>query len=452
MSVAINRKQSGVSLIIALILIGVISLFAMLVTTIVLSSIRDATNVTRANQAYYAAEGALEQGMLKNLDVGQGYTDTTATNWGCSSDCDSTGATANFKIVGQVVGASGSPADIQYADDQSFGIPTPGTGNAGKYCDPLKPNVKDDFYYSETTSPHYLPPSAFSTTDTGDYNHFTSLDDSCNWGKLYVGQSVDIPLYITVPDANSPGGQKVLNPEDSDFNLKNLEIKLRTPCNSGKTVCGSDIKLDRYWIKHGDPTDIYKGQDPVVNWQISGSDLKDPSKTDLLVPYDYFSSAGVWDKQSSVIYASDFISSPNSTYGNLNIAGNYSVLSGTYSGFGASRKGKDINRNNCYGFLLNFLLNSPRTDSDVNVCDWSGQEINMPVLKLSLIKNIVDSTGDQIPYLEYQIRIKATNTKNNAPANVVQNVVAEGHSGPFKQVLEVKQQPAAGLLEYVIQQ
>jgi hypothetical protein len=57
--------------------------------------------------------------------------------------------------------------------------------------------------------------------------------------------------------------------------------------------------------------------------------------------------------------------------------------------------------------------------------------------------------GTAVPYLEYQL---LTDNSVSAPADTSQTITAEGISGTFKQVLEVKQPQESGLLEYVIQQ
>jgi hypothetical protein len=76
-------------------------------------------------------------------------------------------------------------------------------------------------------------------------------------------------------------------------------------------------------------------------------------------------------------------------------------------------------------------------------------EINKPVLKLSIIHSLQsDANGTGIPYLEYQVITDAL----TAPTDSSQTITAQGYSGTFKQVLEVKQPQGSGLLEYVIQQ
>jgi hypothetical protein len=73
----------------------------------------------------------------------------------------------------------------------------------------------------------------------------------------------------------------------------------------------------------------------------------------------------------------------------------------------------------------------------------------MPVLKLSVIHSLDGSDGNTIPYLEYQILTTGT---SQPPTDVNQTITAEGYSGSFKQVLEVKNPQQSGLLQYVIQQ
>ncbi|MFO0780945.1 MAG: hypothetical protein U0519_03625 [Candidatus Gracilibacteria bacterium] len=71
-------------------------------------------NVTGANQAYYAAEGALEKGLLVNLDKSAGYT---------------TSSTAVFSKPPQssysIQGVVSDNSKQKYYD--GYGIPSPGT-------------------------------------------------------------------------------------------------------------------------------------------------------------------------------------------------------------------------------------------------------------------------------------------------------------------------------------
>ena len=63
-----SSTQRGTSLLIALGLITVIVLVSLGVATVVLSSTRESANVNRATEAFYAAQGALEEGLLRNQE------------------------------------------------------------------------------------------------------------------------------------------------------------------------------------------------------------------------------------------------------------------------------------------------------------------------------------------------------------------------------------------------
>ena len=64
----INSYKKGVSLIIALVLITVISAFSLGVYASILMTIKTTSAVNNSKIAYYAAEGALEEGLLANSE------------------------------------------------------------------------------------------------------------------------------------------------------------------------------------------------------------------------------------------------------------------------------------------------------------------------------------------------------------------------------------------------
>lgn len=112
-----------------------------------------------------------------------------------------------------------------------------------------------------------------------------------------------------------------------------------------------------------------------------------------------------------------------------------------------------VDSKGCRGSIQKFLTNTdtvtgcPSTAMPPN---WSLQYITKPVLKLSVIHSLDEFGADKIPYIEYQILTDASLPA--APTDTTQTIKAEGYSGTFKQVLEVKNPQETGLLEYVIQQ
>lgn len=407
LSQLLRSTKPGTSLLIGLGITTIIVLVSIGVTTVVISSIRESANVTGANQAYYAAEGALEKGLLVNLDKGAGFSaDTTAVF--------TTPPKATYTIGGQVP----DDADLKYPD--GYGIPAPGTGNAGTGCDPLKPTVKTDFWYDNATQKFFSSDPSLSTAEK-----FGPKDHPCNWGKLKVGETVTIPLYYTDPVTGN--AVPVFTGTSWTFALK-----LRTACTNGQAICTIRPDLD---TTKGDTN--YNKDDPIVSWQITGQS-PDGSKTYILSPYLKFDTLLIppqWNTATSIAYESKI---------NANKSTGFQLL--TQASGGVDSKG-------CRGSILKFLTNQDTSSGCPSTAmppNWSLQYITKPVLKLSVIHSLDEFAGEKIPFIEYQILTDASLAA--PPTDTTQTIKAEGYSGTFKQVLEVKNPQETGLLEYVIQQ
>ena len=205
------KTSRGVSLLIAMGLVTVIVLFGLIVSNVVVTSIRQSANVNRANEAYFAAEGGLEQGLLENMKQGAGYTGDLPP-----IDYDG-GVSAAVSVQGQV------PADIKYlAGDYAgkYGTPTPGTGNVGEDCNPLEPHLKGVF-----------------TTDTGAQED-EPANHPCNWNKLTTGETASIPLYYE--DTN--GAHNLVTNNNDE-----IIIRVRAACVDGNRSCLNTLtSTDRY--------------------------------------------------------------------------------------------------------------------------------------------------------------------------------------------------------------
>lgn len=469
--------KPGTSLLVAIGLTTIIVLVSLGVTTVIISSIRDSANVTGANQSYYASEGALEKGLLENQNSGIGYSAPTApvvygggqctpNSVACTQQCinDPNQSTCIADCVAlQCQNNQKSPVSASYTisgqvpigyDSTTYGIPAPGTGNAGASaagqqgsvvgCDALHPFTSGQFFFDSTTQ-------SFSTTNpNGQFTGYDAIDHPCNWGKIKVGETVVIPLYYT---CNSPDPAVCLlgDPTNlfTDPATQNLRIRLRTPCPPGKIFCSNSDRPDLNDTK-GDMTN-YNGNDPIVSWEVTGQS-PDGSKTYTLQPIvKYLDQLTKWDLPTSIFFEE------GNPYGinNARSNGNFEP----FPNFLKVRQGVDPN--GCRGFILNFLtkqvalgsfpLNSSNC-ADTNI--WTTQDITKPVLKLTIIHSLEDKNppnppNDTIPYLEYQILTENTSAP---PTDVMQTITAEGYSGSFKQVLQVNVPQESGLPAYVIQQ
>lgn len=432
MKKAYYNTRPGVSLLISLLLVGILVLFGLIVSNLVVSSIRESANINRANQSFYAAEGALEEGLLINQQKGPGYTDSAPVSVTFASSCPPGSPcgsflgdlTAQYKIQGQV------PDTFHYDVDDPFGVPMPGTGNAGSDCNTVNPFVSGSFYYSAASEPHYVSDASGLQ---GYIGPFPVKDQPCNWNKIAVGETVSIPLYVTVPDPQNPGQTKILNPGDPDFDLTSLKILVRTPCSFGEEFCDPMQRQDLD-TSSGDPNVNF--DDTTILWQIYGTSLDGTKGYGLGARTDYDFNFNIRKlPQNSEIYEGRINKTRQAN--NVLPCGAIRFCSINQQNLGKDQDGK-------FGSLLAFITDkAPFLRSGNNI-------INAPTLKLTVIHGLKSSLGATIPYLEYQILLD--NNKNLAPANILQNISAEASIGSFKQVLEVQQPQENGLLEYVIQQ
>jgi len=414
------RTRSGVSLLISIVLISIVMVFAIGISNLVTSSLRQTSNVNRSTQAFYAAEGALESGLLENQTKGAGFTNPTrpvtlTSTCTQGQDCP----TANVTIQGEVkdavkyqyTGGSGSYSGM-------YGMPTPGTGTVGNNCNPLTAYYDKAFRYPDiaTGGVAYAP-----------------WEHPCNWNKLKVGESVAIPLYTVTSsspsncDYDSYLGYSVCNP--TKLGLSKLVLRVRTACLGDQEYCAP---TNRYTLNSNLVGDAYsRFDDTILAWQITGTSLDHKTTYTLKPRTDY----SIQPQYSRGIMNSEIFDSLINTM-KTNTTDPASVLTGT-------KPGKDLF--DVSGSIIDFLTNtSPFIRTDNNI-------INQPVLKLTLVHSLdsFSSATTSVPYLEYQL---LTDNSILPPADTSQTITAEGVSGTFKQVLEVKQPQETGLLEYVIQQ
>jgi len=404
---------------------------------VVVSSIRDSANITRSVEARYAAEGALEMGLMAANQKGAGYSTNgqVPVYFGnfktCeSNDLDCLAKAPKYEIKGQV--------QKKYSGGD-YGIPSPGTGTVGKNCNSLKAQIKDPLYFNAVDGKYYPsldPDNKYILVDPPEEN-------PCNWNKINYGESVSIPLYVTVDknylDAKgltcdqdpSNSTSYICNPKD--LGLTSLIIRVRTPCEKGEEMC---IQGERYDLNDQDKGDLKVGyDDAVLDWQIQASD-KGGGKSYVMVPnFKYVKPT--YDFSDSEIYESRINSYPSNQ---LEINQNNDTL-----GMDISPGGKQK------GAIFNFLTDLDPWNLDGGIIRTVPTDaINKPVLKLTVINKLVDVIGGgSIPNLEYQILI---NTTKIAPADSSQTVTAEAFSGGFKQVLESKTAQQGNQIQYVIQQ
>jgi hypothetical protein len=318
--------------------------------------------------------------------------------------------------------------------------------------------------YSEKIEPHYIVGTSVPAAVQNDYiGPFGAIEHPCHWNKIRVGDTVAIPLYTTdvsTGGATAPDTETIKNPVDID--LTKLKIKIRTACRTGNEMC---LDLERYTLDGtiGDPYSLCQPGgslcgDVIVSWQINGTNVAgdkiytmvaavpkaDTAKTGLVRTinnteiYESLINDAAQSRLTSVIPG--WACNGTSDLYCVLYADTTSVAGIKY------RQGKDL----LTGYvesIMDFLRNEG-TYANRSTLD----KINKPVLKLTVVHSLSESPTTSIPYLEYQVTSNVGTNTGFDPADSAQTIRAEGQSGPFKQVLEVKMPQETGLLEYVIQQ
>ena len=223
-----------------------------------------------------------------------------------------------------------------------------------------------------------------------------------------------------------------------DFGLKNLQLKVRTPCakkdGNEQEMCNPSERYvldtfngDEKLRCEGDAKQTFCG-DVIMLWQIVGESKKG-DKTYILNPNGKITK-GRYDKDINTEIHEYLLNEAKK--GNLNI-GTWSC-STQYCVLNEVRNGIELDSDK-KSSIINFLKNN---------------EINKPILKLTIIHSLnAYPSGAGIPYLEYQINI---NSGNIPPADVNQIVIAEGFSGNYKQTIQGNVPQKSSVIDYVVQQ
>ncbi len=405
--------KRGASLIIALGIITIITLLGIGISSYVVSGLKDSANIARSNETYYAAEGALEAGLLVNAQKGAGYSTNglQPAYFGKYVQCgannsDCLARTPKYKIQGQVEKAFASGAKNGW-----YSIPAPGTGNVGTGCDPLNPPL-GLIYFNKGDGKFY-------STNENNYDAVEPEDNPCNWNKIKPGESVNIPLYYTQEDGTAVN---ILDANSA------FELRVRTAC---ETDNASHYCLTRPGLDLNKGNSDYGYDDPIMNWQITATDKNDAGKNYVLSAVVNYDSKAQW-ADSSIITESKINVDP--VLSNMNLK--------KYLGVDSSR---------CKGLIINFLTGADQGTCAINNIHWKElyQNIAKPNLKISVIHSLDNSGGGTVPYLEYQFLVQSAQKK---PTDAFQQLSSEAFSGSFKQNLEAKIPQDGSALEYVIQQ
>lgn len=373
--------RRGTSIVIALGLIAAITFFTIGIATTMISAIQNTASSKKALQAEYAAQGGVEMARkeLKSLGVASGAGATgeavvvkkicTEQDGNCKG-----GTVINDQSVYSTFTIKGKDSNLLtlYSDPTAFNyrsIPVLGTGNADENCAAIKNSSE-----VKLNSTH-----------------------SCNWNKIYYGESVEIPLYVD----NGDGTWK----NYYDLFISTFKVRVRTPCENGSTLNCSP----RYSVNVTSPGYGASGL-PVINWQISGTcgDTGDVCGLSPVIATNPPEFSAIMESDLSPIAVLDFASKDGVDF------------------FDPAKKGR----------ITNFLK---------NLDPWAGNKLNKPVLKLSFVKEILDGNSS-VPYLEYQILYRGISP---FAASYVVDIKGIGYG--FEYSLSGVSGLGAGLFDFAVQ-
>lgn len=231
------------------------------------------------------------------------------------------------------------------------------------------------------SSSHYYSPIP-GTGDAGlsnncSINEDVEVDDPCNWGKLTYGQSLTLPLI-----ADDDGDDEYLTPADISFT--DWALKIRTPCSDGTY----DASCTRYSFSPSSEEE----DDTILFWQLVGESETD---TESLVPDDALGEDMITGDLSR-----DAASENTEIYESLiDSSSDYVVL-----------------QSSDFTTIEDFT-----TDSD-----W----IDLS-LQLNIVSTLIDSSGDTIPYLEWQLVLNASEPLANYNSVIVGDGFYQGKEDTY---------------------
>jgi len=360
-----TKNTAGVSLIIAIIFVSAFLLVIAGLAEVQIRTIRNIANRESEAKARYLAESAQElanywvttKGVGANSEddangIGllKGALYVVAQGMGITN-CVSTNCVPDFKIQSRAGAGDTFSLSFGTALPQTYySVPIRRTGSVAKEC-------QVD-----------VPTALAAVTDMDKAN------DACNWNKIGVGETVEVPLYYDDQTGTPSWGSG------------SFILRVRTPCEdyeNGTTNCTSGERIELY-PKVGDPAYRNRDKDKVlIQWLISS---KDGGKTMV---------AG--DKTVVVQNGSLRVDLSDTRDGSKN----------TEISAGRIDDAVDNSSGSLDGFLV---LNSDQKGKDLAQSDPQSinsflQNVSNPILRLSLVDQPKRQAPPSlnVPFLEYQL-------------------------------------------------
>lgn len=428
-----NRRAA--SLVMVLGLIAMIVAISFGVSQIVVTSIRTGAQLKNSDEAYYAAEGAIEKVLeqVKRYDVGYSDSQTGATNFtqkqiggsqgGTTPTTIGNEATADYTIEGQlpdapfITGAygavTGSCPNVTVPPNTTGGkysFPAAGNGEAGGIlCRDIEPVV-------DCNTLRTAPEATVEVQGQSQPNFIISdpADYPCNWGVIRAQDPVVVPLYVDRGNGIIDNPAKTMNESNGQIDttknglgMSSFVMRFRTPCAipSGSTV--------RPRVCAGNEREEIDDQsiDLAAIWKIEAEEWGTGNLLSLEPDSSLNPFTNTEIKSAKLNSSQDKLTSITEVaLGNLN---------------GVQNKVR---------YIAEYL----------QLISSSYETIHKPRLKLSLTKPLQNKLGEEIPYLEYQL-LTDIRIANSSPI-----IEVEGFQNGVKQTILIQPSYEKGVLDFVV--
>ncbi len=237
-----------------------------------------------------------------------------------------------------------------------------------------------EVHEDDPTGSYYVPILGTGTAGLSDecsiLNDHEDVDHPCNWNKLMYGESVTVPLYVS--DGTETGAYV-----PADLGFSSWQLKIRTPCSDES--CSS-----RYAFS---PTSEEEN-DTIILWQLVG---ETSSGNVSLIPNDAVGRDWMGDETKAA--SSDNTEVYEDLIDDASDRGDYIVLD-----------------TDDFSELSSFVDDS---------------SLISLALQLDIVSQLVDSGGNAIPYLEWQLEINSSSSFADNKTSIIGTGYHEGQSGTF---------------------
>ncbi|MFC1656105.1 Tfp pilus assembly protein FimT/FimU [Patescibacteria group bacterium] len=355
------RTNRGMSLVIAMVIVPILLAIAVSFVDPIIRSYRAAAADQKTNLAKAVADSMFEEALWQTRDAGTGET----TDAEFKKEYDFGKAYGKWWVFGT------PETDTAHLISGKYTIPGPGSGDAGgDYCSTREPVVSSKMLEAAQVALGIDVPDHPLAGETDVFEW------QCHWNKIREGESVSIPLYVE-------DGSTVLNPVD--LGLTSFTLNIRAACDPAISGNGRTDQYTSELCSYDERQGVYVEDDqgledtfaPIVLWEITGTMNEGTAGEDnfYLGPHriGFFLNSNITTPTINGYYSSPILTENSPT------------------------KDQDELDDSIWKYLQN--------DNTKNNSEF--KTVHKPVLTFMVIHTLRDSTGSQIPYLEYQFSAPA---------------------------------------------